>query len=279
MVMDIFKNLTIEKSKTVNYLAKSKEFFISEIGVHDFQYVSPLTAPRVQPYFTLHYVISGSGFLEFQGKKYHIRENEYFIYPPNECLSYYPDPEEPWMYFWFNFEGPLAERYYKELYIDSPVLNQLSKEENYRLLSNFLLTLSMEQPKYYVTLSLFYSILGKLTKTKEQYLPKNSFCQTAKRIINLNYTQPSFSIENLCTMLHVSHSYLCKIFKEGTNTTLKNYLTLLRLNHSLLLLKTTTNSIKQVAYDSGFYDEFNFMKAFKKHFGYTPSDYREKHSQ
>ena len=83
----------------------------------------------------------------------------------------------------------------------------------------------------------------------------------------------------LCTMLHVSHSYLCKIFKEGTNTTLKNYLTLLRLNHSLLLLKTTTNSIKQVAYDSGFYDEFNFMKAFKKHFGYTPSDYREKHSQ
>ena len=271
--METFENTV--KQKIINYPQKSKEFCISEIGIHDFKYVVPLKAPRKQPYYTLNYVIKGKGFLELNGKKYHVRENEYFIYPPNIDLSYYPDENEPWTYFWFNFNGTLAESYYQELLTDTPVLSRSSKAENHLLFSDFLSTFATRPPKYYETLALFYSIMGKLTAQKEEFGAKNAFYETAKETIDLNYTQTTFSIDSLCLILHISHSYLCKIFKEKTGVTLKYYLTSLRLNHALSLLKATDLSIKQIAYQSGFCDEFNFMKSFKKHFGTTPSLYRK----
>ncbi len=271
--MEIFENTV--KQKIINYPQKSKEFCISEIGIHDFKYVVPLKAPRKQPYYTLHYVLSGKGFLELNGKKYLVKENEFFTYPPNIDLSYYPDENEPWTYFWFNFNGILAETYYSELLGDSPVLSNCSKMENYKIFADFLSAFATRPPKYYETLALFYSIMGKLTAQKEEFGAKNAFYETAKETIDLNYTQTTFSIESLCLILHISHSYLCKIFKEKTGITLKYYLTSLRLNHSLALLKATDLSIKQIAYQSGFSDEFNFMKSFKKHFGTTPSLYRK----
>ena len=271
--MDIFHNSI--KQKIINYPQKSKEFCVSEIGVHDFHHVVALKAPRKQPYYTLHYVISGKGFLELNGKKYHVKENEYFIYPPNIDLSYYPDEQEPWTYFWFNFNGTLAESYYQDLLTDSPVLSSASRAENHQLFSDFLTVFSTRPPKYYETLALFYSIMGKLTSQKDEYGTKNTFYETAKETIDLNYLQPTFSIDSLCLILHISHSYLCKIFKEKTGVTLKYYLISLRLNYSISLLKATDLPIKQVAYQSGFSDEFNFMKSFKKHFDTTPSLYRK----
>jgi AraC-like DNA-binding protein len=64
-------------------------------------------------------------------------------------------------------------------------------------------------------------------------------------------------------------SHLYRIFKERYGTGIKAYITEVRMAHArgLLLLG---HRVSDAAYMVGFHDEFNFSKAYKKHFGYAP---------
>ena len=65
------------------------------------------------------------------------------------------------------------------------------------------------------------------------------------------------------------------LFKEMMNTTFVGYVNELRLNHAALLLVTTDSPIIEIASKSGFNNLSNFNRAFKMHFGKTPSAYRK----
>ena len=64
-------------------------------------------------------------------------------------------------------------------------------------------------------------------------------------------------------------SHLYRIFKERYGTGIKSHITEVRMARAkgLLLLG---HSVSDTAYMVGFHDEFNFSKAYKKYFGYSP---------
>ena len=98
--------------------------------------------------------------------------------------------------------------------------------------------------------------------------------EKAKQYIKSNYTDYDLSVEKLCDYLHVSPTYFSTIFKKETNMNFVNYLTSIRLEQALKLLKTTDDKAYIIAEKVGYQEANYFSYVFKRKYGITPSKYR-----
>lgn len=82
----------------------------------------------------------------------------------------------------------------------------------------------------------------------------------------------SITIESLAKHFFLSESYICRIFKAETGTTINKYLTARRI--SLAKAKLAAGlSVTEVCSLCGFNDYSNFVKSFTKSVGVTPKRY------
>ena len=92
-------------------------------------------------------------------------------------------------------------------------------------------------------------------------------------LIDANYNNPSLSVSTLCDIVHLSHSYLCKIFPRVTGHTIKQAIIDRRMTSARLLL-SEGKGVKEAAERSGYSDVVHFSKEFLRYFGVTPGKYR-----
>ena len=89
--------------------------------------------------------------------------------------------------------------------------------------------------------------------------------------INNNITQP-LSTTQLADAFFLSESYICRIFKSATGTTINKYITARRISIAKALLSDGA-SVSEAFEKSGFTDYSNFFKAFTKAVGVSPKKY------
>lgn len=87
-----------------------------------------------------------------------------------------------------------------------------------------------------------------------------------------NY-QEKFTLSKLGKKFGLSAGYICNLFAKHYNTTLTCFITNIRLDKSVELMKNKNYSLKQIASECGYQDYFYFNKVFKAHFGMSPSQY------
>lgn len=92
--------------------------------------------------------------------------------------------------------------------------------------------------------------------------------------IDEHYTE-GVSLDEVAGKTGISRYYVSHLFKELMDTTFVGYVNELRLNRAAMLLVTTDMPIIEIASVSGFNNLSNFNRAFKMHFGKTPSAYRK----
>ena len=83
-----------------------------------------------------------------------------------------------------------------------------------------------------------------------------------------------FSVDELSAACGVSKSHFCRIFKKTTTMSVVEYKNLYRLQIADALLKTTSKSIAEIAFQCGFDDATYFSRCYKNKFGYPPSTKR-----
>lgn len=89
--------------------------------------------------------------------------------------------------------------------------------------------------------------------------------------INTNISQP-LSTTELAETFYMSESYICRIFKAATGTTINKYITARRISIAKSLLNTGM-SVSEAYERSGFTDYSNFFKAFTRAVGCSPKKY------
>lgn len=89
--------------------------------------------------------------------------------------------------------------------------------------------------------------------------------------INQNITEP-ITIEYLASHFYLSSSYICRIFKSATGTTINKYISARRISIAKSMLASGIN-VNDVCEKCGFNDYSNFLKAFKKAVGISPKKY------
>ena len=83
-------------------------------------------------------------------------------------------------------------------------------------------------------------------------------------------------LRRLAEELSVSPGHLCDIFHKETGRTVTQYVTDARMKAAANLLRSTQLQVQTVAQHCGIGDVNYFSKVFKRHFGVTPRQYREK---
>lgn len=91
--------------------------------------------------------------------------------------------------------------------------------------------------------------------------------------INLNISSP-ITIEQLAGEFFLSESYICRIFKAATGTTINKYISARRISIAKSLLNDGV-SVTEAYEKSGFTDYSNFFKAFTKAVGISPKKYAQ----
>ena len=101
----------------------------------------------------------------------------------------------------------------------------------------------------------------------EKFL-KNTF-----EYIELNITNPNFSVEELSRNLNLSRVSLYKKLLTLTGKTPVDCIRTVRLKRAVQLLEKSKLSIANVAYEVGFNNAAYFAKVFREEFGMLPSEY------
>ena len=91
--------------------------------------------------------------------------------------------------------------------------------------------------------------------------------------INSNITN-DITIEYLANHFYLSKSYICRIFKAATGTTINKYISARRITIAKSLLSDGF-IVNDVCEKCGFNDYSNFLKAFKKAVGISPKKYSQ----
>lgn len=82
------------------------------------------------------------------------------------------------------------------------------------------------------------------------------------------------TIETLSQVFFLSDSYICRVFKNTTGTTINKYITARRISVAKSLLASGLSS-NQVCEQCGYHDYSNFVKTFTKIVGISPKKYAQ----
>lgn len=99
---------------------------------------------------------------------------------------------------------------------------------------------------------------------------------TIREIIEENYKDLNLSLQSVSSIMRMSTAHTSKIFRQHHGISVADYITEIRLDHSLKLLENNDNNIADIMEKVGFANRGSFFKLFKKRYGTTPKEYRIK---
>ena len=236
--------------------------------------------PALRDHFLIHYIISGSGFFQVDGKSYNLRKNQGFLICPNIITYYEASDKDPWVYTWVGFRGLKAETFLKNIKLDrnNPIFNcegDIIKKcfEEIRASSTYKFGYELRMQG---CLSI---LLSELTEQSGKSIiqgdgPKKNYIKKSLLFIQTNYSR-SISIETLANYMGLNKNYFSTLFSETLGIPPQEYLIKYRVNKACELLTNKDLTISEVSRSVGYHDPLGFSKIFKQIKGVSPKAYRQ----
>lgn len=87
------------------------------------------------------------------------------------------------------------------------------------------------------------------------------------------------TVEELAKLCNVSKHYFCRVFKSITGKSVMEYLRDFRLRVANVLLQSTDRSISEIAACCGFDSANYFSRCYRQHYGHSPRQSRNGHTE
>lgn len=219
--------------------------------------------------YIIHYVLSGEGFYNCK----RVCGGEGFLIRPMKEAKYFPNPKNPWKYFWISFHGTAADEICQKHIITAD--NDIFSYDFRAHLTDFTRRLFSEESALseLKALAYFYEILSR--HRCEPKTNKNRYVEEAKNYVNLNFHRP-ISVRELADAQKINDRYLYNLFIKYEGISPKQYITSIRIQNAMLILESSNCSVTEVAASVGFADVLTFSRFFKKQTGLSPKEYRSK---
>ncbi|MBQ7346408.1 MAG: helix-turn-helix domain-containing protein [Clostridia bacterium] len=227
-----------------------------------------------------HYAVRGKGTYN----DHPFGDRSIFITRPNYGKILVADRDEPWEMFWCVWQGELAKSILNKLtrYEDNKVY---CSDENIQLqeLFRYIIYNPHHEKKLEKTILAFSEMLlaeCRTVNSNNTKLQETQHVQTIKEIqafINQNFR--STSVEEIAQVFHYNRRYLSSVFHQQTGGTIQDCIqdAKLRCAENYLLEKQV--SMEEIALGSGYSNYSAFIKAFKKKYNMTPSDFVQFYSE
>ena len=232
--------------------------------------------------FLLVFTLSGKGGLEYQEKTFELTENKCVIVDCRE-RSYFFSKSDRWMYYWMHFNGSAVKGMLENILAaeEFPINVKnpsLIEEEMLRIFSHSktsdiesCLTISQSISNILSALILNNTASTEGGKSNNYDREITKVCE----YIDNNYAQ-RITVEDMHQVAHMSKYYFIRVFKKYVGLPPYEYLQTIRVNKAKHLLLFSSQSISDIASQTGFADTNGFIKAFKEKVGETPLQYRKR---
>ncbi|GLR17619.1 hybrid sensor histidine kinase/response regulator transcription factor [Portibacter lacus] len=105
---------------------------------------------------------------------------------------------------------------------------------------------------------------------------ENEFIENVRDLILNNLENNDFGVEELCRGMGMSRSQLHRKLSAVVGQSPNKFINSIRLNTAGRLLESSDVNVSDVAYQVGFSDPSYFTRSFKKEFGMTPMEWKQK---
>ena len=102
---------------------------------------------------------------------------------------------------------------------------------------------------------------------------RTSLFEDAVSIVEHDFAS-ELSLDDIARRVASSRRQLQRAYSEIGNTTFRDHLTGVRMERAAELLSGRTLTVREVAYRVGYRQPAQFAKAFRRHHGVSPSDFR-----
>lgn len=103
---------------------------------------------------------------------------------------------------------------------------------------------------------------------------EHEFVKKVRELVEANFNNYEFSVEQLCKLVFMSHSQLHRKLEALTGCSPNKFIRIVRLNKAKELLANPALSIASIALDCGYNDPGYFARVFKQECGVTPQEWR-----
>ena len=196
---------------------KFKDFHLCFCG---FAECKPLHSygPAARPNYILHYVMKGKGIYQVGETKYPLKEGQAFLIEPESLTFYQADKTDPWSYLWVGFGGTEAQRFVRDLGLNSRQLTceceygEELKEIVFEMLHH---TSSTAENLYYLQGKLyqFFSVLARGIEIQQYSNDTKESIHVQEAIAYIkNYYSQKITVEDIANYLALNRSYFITIF-------------------------------------------------------------------
>ena len=237
------------------------------------------------PSFLIKFTVSGQGTLEYEGSVHRLRPGSLFWIDCRKAQHYYTSRgDDRWHTLWVHFYGPTA-RFYYDAFMEanggSPVVNTERNtlyaelfEDLMRLYEDRVNSLSNDIQASGLLNRLMVSCIDECRRQKSIDADSNDYAASIRSYLDVNY-QENISLDSLAQVFSINKYYLQKLFKKRLGLSPNEYLTRVRLERAKNLLRTTNDTMLQIAQEVGYTPSY-FDIVFKKYEGVTPHGYRQR---
>ena len=101
---------------------------------------------------------------------------------------------------------------------------------------------------------------------------EDGFVFELRTYVTDNIAEPGFGVDSISKHFAISRAQLYRKLKALIDMSIGDYIKTIRLEMAMQLLREQKLNIAEIAYETGFSSPSNFSRAFKKHYGKSPSE-------
>lgn len=229
------------------------------------------------------YCEDGNGWVQLNGEKHDIRNNQAFIFPANEAHAY-GSSKDPWSIYWFHFCGENVKNFASII----GKLITLPDSDKSRFGDRFILFEEMYQnlekgysPENleYVSFCLMYFLasIKYLNQFREIKNVKEADVTQKAILFMKDNLEEKITLKDIAEHVGYSSSRFGTVFHEKMSFSPIDYYNQLKIQRACSYLQFSDLKFKEIAFRLGYYDAFHFSKVFKQEMEITPKEYRRRY--
>lgn len=255
------------------------KFYVSEIGFdEECTYSPPLSGRRPDEYL-LFYVAKGRGSYRSKRARYDLEENDYFVMPARLVTAIEVFPGETWAIYWALFAGDNAADVARFLmgrdFKPKKAKSLVGRVAQFNDILHHMALMDNVENLVYLN-SRFYSFVCSF---KLKVLAARIHSKKDRAIHTIEFMRDNLdkalTLEQLASRAGLSVSHYCAVFKRRTSQTPMQLFTSMKVQRACQWLLNRNVTIKTIAYNLGFFDQYHFSKVFKEVMGVSPKLYKK----